>query len=37
MYNKYAEKPQKERLADTMKRIGEIKFLNEVENYKNSL
>lgn len=37
MYNKYSIKPQKERLADTMKRIGEIKFLNEVQEYKNTL
>ncbi len=30
VYDKYADKPQRERLASTMKRIGQTKFLDEV-------
>ncbi len=30
LYDKYGEKPQKERLADTMKRVGVVSFLNEL-------
>lgn len=30
VYNKFGIKPQRERLANTMKRIGQIKFMNEV-------
>ena len=31
VYNKYGRKPQKERVAATMKRIGELKFMDEVK------
>ncbi len=31
VYNIYADKPQRERLASTMKRIGQTKFLDEVK------
>ncbi|MFA0832808.1 MAG: Coenzyme F420 hydrogenase/dehydrogenase, beta subunit C-terminal domain [Methanobacterium formicicum] len=31
VYNKYADKPQRERLASTIKRIGQTKFINEVK------
>ena len=30
IYDRYADKPQRERLAATMKRVGQTKFLNEV-------
>lgn len=30
VYDRYADKPQRERLAATMKRVGQTKFLNEV-------
>ncbi|WP_455644856.1 Coenzyme F420 hydrogenase/dehydrogenase, beta subunit C-terminal domain [Methanosphaera sp.] len=36
-YNKYSEKPQKERLCTTMQRVGNVKFINEVEKAKNEL
>lgn len=31
VYDKYADKPQRERLAATMKRVGQTKFLDEVK------
>ena len=31
VYNRYANKPQRERLAGTMKRIGQTKFMDEVK------
>lgn len=31
VYDKYANKPQRERLAATMKRVGQTRFLNEVK------
>lgn len=31
VYNRYADKPQRERLASTMKRIGQTKFINETK------
>jgi coenzyme F420 hydrogenase subunit beta len=36
-YDKFGKKPQKERLAKTMKRIGAATFLSEVEKAKNNL
>ncbi|MCE7698539.1 MAG: 4Fe-4S binding protein, partial [Methanobacterium paludis] len=31
VYSRYADKPQRERLAGTMKRIGQTKFMDEVK------
>ncbi len=31
VYNRLGEKPQKERVASTMKRVGELRFMNEVK------
>lgn len=36
-YDKFGKKPQKERLAKTMERIGAATFLSEVEKTKNSI
>ncbi|MCQ2970542.1 MAG: Coenzyme F420 hydrogenase/dehydrogenase, beta subunit C-terminal domain [archaeon] len=36
VYNKHAKNPQRERLASTIKRIGQLNFFNEVEKVKLS-